>query len=149
MRNFGLLCFCLALGLYAGREFINWFWWYYYNDDEDEENPAPLLCMTWTAWEWIGKVHFWLWMRLCRPIQSHLASIRRRFSPLELPDEPADKDGRTPTEWLLIGVIGIWNLEWYKGDYDQNIKKKWDEYMKNHNAIENSEAKEVQTGRGE
>lgn len=40
MNNFGLLCFCLALGLYAGKEFIDWFWWYYWNDDEDEESGA-------------------------------------------------------------------------------------------------------------
>ncbi len=65
MKNLGLLCFCLALGLYVGREFIDWFWWYYYNDDE--ENPAPLLCMTWKAWQWLGEVRFWVWLRLWRP----------------------------------------------------------------------------------
>ncbi len=144
MNNFGLLCFCMALGLYAGKEFIDWSWWYHWNDDEDEENPAPFLCMTWRAWKWIGEVRFWLWSRVWRPARQRLTTVwGRSFSP-DFPDEPLDEDGRTPTEWLLIDIIGVWNLDWFKDDYDQNLKRNWEEYLRSRAATESTEAEERQ-----
>jgi hypothetical protein len=147
LNNFGLLCFCLALGLYAGKEFIDWFWWYYWNDDEDEQNPAPVLCTTWWVWEWMGKVRFWVWLKIWRHVEHSLWAIRRHFSPPQLPDEPVDRDGRTPVEWLLIAIVGAWEL--YKGDYDQNIKRKWDEYLKARNGTETPDASEAPMDRSE
>jgi len=138
LKNLGLLCFCLAIGLYAGKEFIDWFWWYYYGDEEEEENPAPVLCLSWKAWEWIDNLSFWLRSRLWWPIQRRLARIRYRFRPPELPNGPVDKDGRTPPEWLLIAIVGAWDL--YKDEYDQNIKKNWDDYLKTRNENKEPEA---------
>ena len=138
MRNLGLLCFCLALGLYAGKELLDWFWWYYYGGDEDEENPALMLSLTWKAWKWIGDVSFWLRSRLWWPLRRRLERIRYRSRPPKPPDEPVDKDGRTPVEWLLIAIVGAWDL--YKDEYDQNIKKNWDEDLKTRNDDKEPEA---------
>jgi hypothetical protein len=146
LNNFGLLCFCLALALYAGNEFIDWFWWYHWNDDEDERNPAPFLCMTWMAWKWLREVCFWLWSRVWWLARQRLSTIwGRSFSP-DFPDEPVDEDGRTPTEWLLIDIIGIWNLDWFEDDYDQNLKRNWEEYLRSRDAAESPEVEERQTG---
>jgi len=147
LNNFGLLCFCLALGLYAGREFINWFWSYYHNDDDDEEDPAPLLWITWKAWERIDNLSSWVRSRLWWPVQRPLAKIRYRSHLPELPIEPVDRDGRTPVEWLLIAIVGAWEL--YKGDYDQNIKRKWDQYLKARNGTETPDASGAPMDRSE
>ena len=146
MNNFGLLCFCLALGFYAGKEFIDWSWWYHWNDDEDEENPAPFLCLTWIAWKWLGELRFWLWSRLWWPVRRRLNTIWGRYLCPEFPDEPADQDGRTLTEWLLIDIVGVWNLDWFKDDYDQNLKWNWEEYLKSRDETGSPEAEEPETG---
>jgi hypothetical protein len=52
-----------------------------------------------------------------------------------------DQDGRTPAEWFLIAVVGVWQLEnWYKDEYDWEVKRKWDEFLKTRNTAEHSRA---------
>jgi len=127
------------LGLYLGKEFIDWKWWYYWEDEEDEPNPGPMLCASWPAWLKLYALHSWAWFRWGFPIRRWLEKMfPRRFPPRELPPEPVDEDGRTPVEWLLISCIGVWNLEWYDGEYDKQIKQKWDEYMAERHAAATS-----------
>ena len=130
MKNFGAWMPCAILVLYLGKEFIDWMWWYHWENDEDEPNPAPLLCRSWPAWLKLSSLHTRVWQRLVFPLRCWAGeTLPRLFPPKELPPEPVDEDGRTPVEWLLISACGIWNLEWYDGEYDKQIKQKWDESL--------------------
>lgn len=46
----------------------------------------------------------------------------------------------------MIDIIGIWNLDWFKDDYDQNLKRNWEEYLRSRDATGSAEAGERQTG---
>jgi hypothetical protein len=144
LKNIETWCAVATLGALTGKEYLDWVWWCHWEDDEDERHPAPLLCSTWAVWQLIGQARFWLWMGLWHPLECWLDSIRGESPPFQLPPEPTDKDGRTPAEWLAIEVIGIWNLEcWYKGEYDWEVKRKWDESLKSAQAHKDSEAEEL------
>ena len=100
--------------------------------------------MTWMAWKWLGLVRHWLWSKVRWTARQRLTTIwGRSFSP-DFPDDPVDEDGRTPTEWLLIDIIGIWNLDWFEDDYDQNLKRNWEEYLRSRDAAESPEVEEPQ-----
>ena len=128
------------LALYLGKEFLDWFWWCRWEDDkEDEPNPTSLLCSSWPAWLKLGDVYFWAWSRLWYPIRCWLKkTFRRLFPRREPPPLPVDKDGRNAVEWLVIDVFGVWNHEWYDGEYDKRVKQKWDEYMAERHAAATS-----------
>jgi len=141
LKNIGAWFAVATLGALMGKEFLDWVWWYHWEDDEDEGNPAPLLSSTSAVWKLIEQASFWLWRRIRHPLECWLDSIRGDSPPPELPPEPTDQDGRTPTEWLAIEVIGIWNLEcWYKDEYDWEVKRNWDDCLKSAQADEDSEA---------
>jgi len=130
LRNLGAWMAWAILTLYLGKEFIDWTWWYHWEDDEDEPNPGTLLCSSWPAWLKLEDAVFWLWFRLWRPVRVWLReTFPRLFPRREPPPLPMDKDGRNAVEWLAIAAIGVWNLEWYDGEYDKQIKQKWDEFV--------------------
>jgi hypothetical protein len=112
-------------------ELRNWLWWYYWEDDEDEPNPAPLLTSSRAIWQSLDAAWLWFQTRVCWPVERWLRrNVPRFFPPPEPLAPPVDKDGRAPEEWLLIELIGIWNLEYGYGDeYDWQVKRNWDEYM--------------------
>ncbi len=114
------------LALYLGKEFIDWAWWYHWEDEDDEPNLAPFLCSIWRVSHWLEVGCSRLWWRVRIPWERH----RGRFCPPEVPDPPSDQDGRTPEEWLLIESLGVWNLDSYRDDYDQQVKKNWDEFLR-------------------
>jgi hypothetical protein len=130
LKNFGVWFTIALLGLSLGKEFLDWIWWYNW-EAEGEDNPAPLLCLMWKAWWTLRRIGSWLWENFCYPFQPWLTEMRRRFLPTELAYRPVDQDGRTPTEWLLISIIGVWEMEnWYKDECDWEVKRKWDEFVK-------------------
>ena len=144
MENILASCAIATLGALMGKEFLDWVWWHEWEDDEDERNPAPLLCATWTVWQLVEQARFWLWVRIVYFLKRWLESIRWHSPPPQPPPEPTDADGRTPEEWFVIGVVGIWNLEcWYKDEYDWEVKRKWDESLKSRQLQENSETEEM------
>lgn len=144
MKNIGAWCAVATLGVLMGKEFRDWVWWYLWEDDEDEGHPAPFLGTTWAAWQLIEQAQVWLWARAWHPLERIVASIWRHSPPPEVPPEPTDQDGRTPTEWLAIDVVGIRNLEcWYKDEYDLEVKRKWDECVRSRQTNEDSEAEEL------
>src|SRR5208283_2653505 len=127
-----------VLGVLMAREFLDWVWWYNWEDDEDEENPAPLLGVTWAIWQKLQKGWQWTWARTLWPPWYRIMRIWYRLFPPGPFEEPVDEDGRTPTEWLAIRVLGIWNLEcWYKDEYDWEVKRKWDECLRSRDLAEN------------
>ena len=128
---------CAILALYLGKEFIDWVWWCHWEDDEDEPDPAPLLCSSWPAWLKLNSLLCQVSSRLWWPVREWLRDIFPCLFPRrEPPPLPVDQDGRDASEWLLISIVGVWNLEWYDGEYDSQIKQKWDEYMAESHAAE-------------
>ena len=139
MNNLGVWCAFAAFGVFMGKEFLDWAWWYYWEDNQDEENPAPLLCGTWGVWCKIQDAYICLWSRFWQPLRRRLTEIWWRFFPPDRYTEPVDLDGRTPTELLLIAVVGVWEMEnWYKDEYDWEVKRKWDEFLKTRTTAEHS-----------
>jgi hypothetical protein len=128
--NFVALGLCLSFGLVLAAELRNWLWWYRWEDDEDEPNPAPLLSSSWDLWRVIDKTWFWLWSRAIWPVGRGLQTkLPGAFPPPELPPSPVDKDGRTREEWLLIDILGVWNIDW-QDEYGQQTKNNWDEFLR-------------------
>jgi hypothetical protein len=138
LGNLGVWCAIAVLGILMGKEFLDWVWWYIWGDDEDEPNPGPLICKTWAVWELIGRVRFWLWLKIWRLPERWIDGIWYRLFPPESPKEPTDRDGRTPTEWLSIGIFGVWDV--HKDEYDQKVKTNWEEYLRTRNVTEVPEA---------
>jgi hypothetical protein len=119
---------CALLALHLGDEFIGWAWSFW--DRDDEPQPVPLLTASWPAWLKLDGGRVWLRYRLWLPVRWWLeSSFPKVLRPWEPPPAPIDKDGRTPEEWLLIYIIGVWNLEWFEGEYDKRVKKNWDEFL--------------------
>jgi hypothetical protein len=132
---------CLTLALYLGREFIGWMWWENWEDDDDEPFPAPLLVGSRPFWSAFQNMFAWILRQthdVCRLLRSALA----RFWPEGAPrGEPMDADGRTPTEWLLINVVGVWNLRsWYGGEYDWEVRQRWEECLEGRKGAEETAA---------
>lgn len=122
MRNLWPWMTTAIVGLYLGKEFIDWSWGFW-EDEDDEPRPAPLLCAAMEIWGRVSEGCWWLRRRLEAPF----FRLRWRFFPPDIPGPIVDADGRTLEEWLLIQVIGIWDLEcWYKDEYDWTVKKNWD-----------------------
>jgi hypothetical protein len=138
LKNPGTWCAFAIMGILMGKEFLDWVWWDNWEDDEDEPNPAPLICKTWAVWELIDRVRFWLWLNIWRLPERWIDDIWYRFFPTGPPKEPVDQDGRTPTEWLLIAVVGVWDA--HKDEYDQKVKAKWEEYLRTRNLAEEPES---------
>jgi hypothetical protein len=110
------------------KELLDWIWWYLWGDEE-EENPSAILPLMWAVWERIDQVRFWAWVRFFRHLERWFDSIWYRFFPLQLRPPRLDRDGRSPEEWLLIGIVGAWQL--YQDDYDQQVKANWDAFVTN------------------
>lgn len=143
MENFYPWFVWSILALYLGREFIGWMWWNNWEDDEDEPFPAPLLWASWPGWTALEKVFdriIWRTQDVRRLLRTALAW---RSSEEAQWEEPVDTDGRTPTEWLFINMVGVWNLKnWYGDEYDWEVRKRWGEYLKDRGEMEETAATE-------
>jgi hypothetical protein len=136
LKNLEALCALANLTVLLGKEFVDWVWWYNWGDG-DEDNPAPILSATWSIWCKVRGACSWLWSKFWWVPQRWLTGMWRRNIPAEPFFEPMDQDGRTPTEWLLIEVIGVWDMEnWYKDEYDWEVRRKWEELFKARAATE-------------
>ena len=132
MRSVGPWCLVVAIGMVVAAQFRDWMWWQIWGGDEDEPNPAPLLCVLWqilraveSGWDWI------LWRKLW-PVRSALSRLLWRYSPAPLPPTIIDKDGLTPEDWLLMSIVGLWDMNKYDArfDYDKSVKKNWEVSLK-------------------
>lgn len=142
MKNIGAWYTVAVIGVMVGKEFLDWVWWYNWEDDEDEVYPAQLIYVMWAVWQSIDAARSWLSWRTWRYAERSLDSIWYHFFPPEVRPEPIDEDGRTPSIWLLIYVLGVWEV--YKNDYDWQVKLNWDEYMKTQKGDDNPEWDEWQ-----
>jgi len=130
LKNLGTWCALAFLGISLSREFLDWVWWHNWGDQE-EENPAPLLCAIGRVWCNLKDACWWLWSQSLGPLETRFERVRGRFFPPKLKPEPVDQDGRTPSEWLVILIFGVWEMErWYKDEYDWEVKRNWDEVSK-------------------
>ena len=115
----------MAIGIYLAGELRDWKRWHNWEDDEDEPNPAPLLCAMWKIWSALQRTYDWLWWKLYWPLKSF---IRRKRFPDSFTQSPVDEFGMTPEAWLLIAIVGLWELKWF--DYDETVKKNWDDFVR-------------------
>lgn len=131
MENFCPWFAWCILAMCLGREFIGWMWWNNWEGDDDEPFPASLLRASWPGWVVLEKPFTRLCWRM-QDVRRQLRTVLARRSSEEAPwEEPMDADGRTPTEWLFINMVGVWNLKnWYGGEYDWEVRKRWEEYLK-------------------
>ncbi|HEV2352368.1 MAG TPA: hypothetical protein VG028_21240 [Terriglobia bacterium] len=105
-------------------------WWSIWGDQEDERNPAPFLCALWILGRALDNAWFWFWRKKLWPLSKALWDLRLKLFPRPILQR-LDEDGLAPEHHLLIAIYGLWNMYQHDNrfDYDQSIKKKWDEFL--------------------
>jgi hypothetical protein len=134
LKNFGLYISYSALALYLAKEFIGWVWWNNWEDDEDEPFPAPILWAFWILTRIFEEKTLRIRCR-CESLKWRLRErlmkfLNPRWNGEQTLESPMDADGRTPEEWLVIKLVGVWKVRsWYGDEYDWEIRKNWEEVL--------------------